>query len=240
MEELRAMTWITRHHETSKLAFFKRTISAQLHAIGLVAAIVGLFVLLHFVSKTGRSLDFWAALIFGITGIGVFAVSTSYHFMHDGFAISQKAEELMEKLDHTAIFLFIAGTYTPFLVNAIAPPWQTPLMILIWSLCILGLLYTQFKSAFPRWAQHRHFNTALFLLMGWTLLVRGSEAMTRIGTKGILLLGAGAVSYTVGALIYAFKRPRLFAGSFGYHELWHVMVMMGFTFHYLMILGFYR
>jgi hemolysin III len=233
------MTWITLHEERSLRSFLKRTISAQLHAIGVIAAIIGLFVLLHFVEKTGRSIDFWAALIFGITGICVFAVSTLYHFMHDGFSISKKAEDVMEKLDHVAIFLFIAGSYTPFLVNAIQPPWQIPLMILIWTLCILGILYTQFKSLFPVWARHRHVNTALFVLMGWTLLVRGGEALGTISTQGLWLFAAGAVSYTLGAVVYASKRPRLFAGSFGYHELWHVMVMMGFACHYLLILGFY-
>ena len=120
-----------------------------------------------------------------------------------------------------------------------APPWRTVLLVSIWVLAISGILYTRYKSILPRIFQHRGVYTGLFLLMGWTSLIRIGEIFENLTPVRFALLLAGGVTYSVGAIIYATKQQRLFVNVFGFHELWHIMVMLGFAFHYAMILSFY-
>ena len=221
-------------------SFLLRTIAAQSHLIACFAAIWGLVVLMQFAIEMPGSKHFWACLMFGITGILVFATSSIYHFLSDGFRISPKWERWLEDLDHFAIYLFIAGTYTPFLINALDKPWSAILLTMVWVSGGLGIVYTHFKPQMPKWMQHRAVYTGIFVLMGLAFILRVGEIFHHLHLNSILLLVAGGASYIVGAVIYAMKRPRLFSGIFGYHELWHVMVMVGFGFHYFMILGFYN
>ena len=183
---------------------------------------------------------FWSCLAFCIPGILVFATSAIYHFLSDGSQISNKLEKILENLDHFSIYLFIAGTYTPFLMNAVSGRWRTILLISIWVIAITGILYTFLKPKLPKLLQHRFVYTTLFVLMGWTIVIRIGEIIHRLNALELFFLLAGAFSYTIGAVIYATKRPRLFEGIFGFHELWHVMVLFGFCFHYLLILSFYQ
>ncbi|PWU22238.1 MAG: hypothetical protein C5B49_01260, partial [Bdellovibrio sp.] len=123
------------------LRFMKNTIAAQIHLLGLIAAVVGLIILLRVARLNPDFSHFWACLIFGSTGILVFAASTVYHFMKDGFRVSQKLENLLEDLDHFAIYLFIAGTYTPFILNAVSPPGSHVLLWVIWLIGLGGICF---------------------------------------------------------------------------------------------------
>ena len=104
---------IQRHPDPGWGPFLKRTISAQTHLLGCVAALIGFVVLLVYAIRTQSSAHIAACTTLGLTGIIVFATSATYHFLHDGFRISEKLMQLLEDLDHFAIYLFIAGTYTP-------------------------------------------------------------------------------------------------------------------------------
>ena len=219
--------------------FLKRTVSAQLHLLGFILASTGLAFLLYLLWNREETVHFWVCLIFGTTSLIVFAASTIYHFLSDGFLISEKLDQFMEDLDHSAIYMFIAGSYTPFIVNVFHDPWQEILMTLIWLIAVLGIGYTLFKRRLPTWARHRFVSTALFVMMGWTLLIRINEAMEVLKAMEIFLLVAGGVAYTVGALVYATKWPNPIKNVFGFHEVWHVFVMLGYAFHYLLILRFY-
>ncbi len=231
---------IQRHEDHSLKTFFKRTISAQLHLLGFIFGVIGLIVLTRAAVHHQDTRHFWACLVFGLTSLCVFGASTFYHFMSDGYVISKRFENWLHDLDHFAIYLFIAGTYTPFIFNVIAPPWDMYLIIAIWSIAIAGIAYTYFHPRLPKWLQHRYVSTAIYVLMGWTLIVKAPETFKNTSAESGLLLVAGGLSYTFGAVIYALKRPNPFPGWFGYHEIWHVAVMMGFAFHYFLILGFYR
>ncbi len=145
----------------------------------------------------------------------------------------------MDDLDHVAIFLFIAGTYTPFVINAISEPLNHILLGLIWTIAMGGIIYTRLRPTLPGWARHRFVNTGIFVLMGWIGIAYSHEALGHMNAREVFFLVSGGVTYTVGAVIYALKRPNLFHGVFGFHELWHLMVLIGFGFHYFMILDFY-
>lgn len=230
---------IRRHPDPGWGPFFKRTISAQSHFIGCGIAFIGLIILMFFAGRTQSLEHLLACAVFGVSGMLVFGTSAVYHFLHDGFRISEKLMQILEDLDHAAIYIFIAGTYTPFLLNVVSQPWRTYLLIAVWSVAITGIAYTRYKPFLPRWAQHRGVYTGLFLVMGWTMLVRIGEVIENLSTVGLGLFLGGCLTYTIGALIYAFRWPRLFENVFGFHELWHLMVIFGFSFHYAMILGFY-
>ena len=180
-----------------------------------------------------------ACLIFGVTGFLVFASSALYHFCSDGFILSPQLEKLLNDFDHFSIYLFIAGTYTPFLINAVPQPWTKILLTMIWGIAFAGILYSYFKPRLPKWAQHRIISTTIFLLMGWTLAIRWDMIYTSLSPLTFWLLLGGGLSYSIGAVIYAFEWPDFVRGVFGFHELWHIMVMIGFAFHYFLILNFY-
>ncbi len=234
---------IQKHPEHSLSFLLKKTISAQLHFIGAILAIIGLITLLYFVSENGTEKTSWihfaSCLIFGITGVLVFGSSALYHFYSDGYVITKQLEKVLNDFDHFSIYLFIAGTYTPFLINAVHGTWKYVLLSMIWTIALIGIFYSYFKPRLPKWAQHRMISTALFLAMGWTLAIRWDEIYSSLTPTDFNLLLAGGLSYTFGALIYAFKWPDFVEGIFGYHEIWHLMVMLGFGFHYFLILGFY-
>lgn len=230
---------IQKHENVTLIAFIQKTVSAHLHMLGAFLALVGLIVLLYFSGSRPGAEHFWSCLIFGVTGLMVFTSSALYHFCSDGYVISPQLEKWLNHFDHFSIYLFIAGTYTPFVINAVHKPWDLILLIMIWSVAICGILYSYFKKKLPLWAQHRFIYTGIFLVMGWTLVLRWGEVYTFLPQSSLILLTAGGLSYSVGALIYAFEWPDFVKGIFGFHELWHIMVMLGFGFHYFLILGFY-
>lgn len=219
--------------------FFKVTIAAQIHLVAFLGAIA--FFIVFWLSPSIQGLHFVACAAFAILGAFVMGTSAFYHFVSDGMEISKKLERRLEDLDHIAIYLFIAGTYTPFLLNAVNSAWKYPLLIAIWCQALFGILYTKLKPKLPSWikGKTRLLDTALFLLMGWTLLVRAEEVGNNLSSSSLWLLGSGASAYTIGAMMYAFKKPNFVPGIFGHHELWHIAVLAGFALHFAMILSFY-
>jgi hemolysin III len=216
-------------------SFLVRTVSCQIHFFGIVVAALGLRFMLSTSKYDVGSPQFFSILAFGLTSILVFATSTIYHLLHDGFQINTKLEHILENLDHVAIYLFIAGSYTPFLLEAVTKPWSDILLWTVWTIAVLGILYTWTKTKLPKWAQHRFVYTGLFVIMGWLLLFRISEIIQTLPTRPLFFLMLGAVAYTIGALVYAFKKPNFSKSLFGFHELWHSLVLAGFVCHFFSI-----
>ncbi len=217
--------------------FFKRTIAAQIHFIAFVGALVG--VLVFCLSPSIRGLHLFACVTYAVLAAFLMGVSAVYHFASDGLEISKELEQTLEDLDHIAIYLFIAATYTPFFLNAISSAWKYPLLIFIWVLALSGVLYIKYRPFLPAWTRSRFVYTGLYLLMGWTMLIRFGEISQNLSALKLTLLGLGAAAYTIGAMIYAFKRPNFFPGYFGFHELWHIAVVFGIAFHFALVLSFY-
>ena len=147
---------IETHEQLTFTILLKRTISAQLHFIGFMAALVGLGVLMQAISTTQSFGHIAANLIFGITAIILFGASSLYHFLSDGFKLSPKLLRALKNFDHFSIYLFIAGTYTPVLFNSVSPWWRNFLLILVWGIAISGIIYTWKKPKLPKWAQSRY------------------------------------------------------------------------------------
>lgn len=219
--------------------FLKRTVAGQIHLAGFLLALVGTIFLIYAATLRHDHAGIIACVVFGGTAAFVFGVSAAYHFLHDGFSISTSLANFFEKLDHASIYCFIAGSYTAFLVNVLSPFWQIMMISFVWIVAAIGIVYTWFRLLLPKWMQSRWFYTSLFVLLGWTLILRIGEIYLGTTFSQRLLLLVGGALYTAGAVVYGTKRPRLFPTIFGYHELWHTLVLAAFAVHYAMILDFY-
>ncbi|MFA6660976.1 MAG: hemolysin III family protein [Bacilli bacterium] len=201
----------------------KDPVSGFSHLIGSVLSIIGTYFLLVNARNTEEIICF---LVFGITSFLLYSASTNYHLF------GKPASEIgyLRKIDHASIYLLIAGTFTPFCVLAIERPLGLIVLTFVWVLGIIGfsaMFINSFWEHFPRWAA-----TGLYLLMGWVSLF--IIYPLRIYPLLLLLLLLGGIFYTIGAVIYAIKKPNLFKG-FGFHELFHIFVLLGTICHYIAI-----
>ncbi|MFZ1872555.1 MAG: hemolysin III family protein [Chania sp.] len=190
------------------------------HGIGLILGIVGLVLLLVQAVNTGADVTAITSYsLYGGSMILLFLASTLYHAIPH-----QKAKHWLKKFDHCAIYLLIAGTYTPFLLVGLDSPLAKGLMVVIWGLALLGVI---FKLAFA----HRFevLSLVTYLTMGWLSLIVIYQLATRLAIGGVTLLAVGGVVYTLGVIFYASKRFR-----FG-HAIWHGFVLGGSLCHFLAI-----
>jgi len=193
--------------------------NATTHGIGLVLSVVGWIVLVVFSGMAGDGWDLAAAAVFGGSLVFLYSASTLYHSVR-----SPETKQYLRILDHVAIFLLIAGTYTPFTVVLMREGWGWTLLALIWGLAIAGLL---FKLV----SKHRFHPaaTSLYLAMGWMgiLLVDPMRAALPFGA--LLLVAAGGIAYTVGVIFYGWHSLRYS------HAIWHVFVLVGSICHFIAI-----
>ena len=188
---------VFRRHDHSPATFFRRTIAAQIHALALLAAWVGMVILLPKARSVGSD-HFWACLVFLMTGSLLFLTSSAYHFLHDGYMVSPRLESFLENLDHYCIYLFIAGTYTPVLINSVRSPWRGYLLVGIWAIAILGIAYTKIKPYLFPILRTRAFYTGLFLLMGCLMVVRVGEYLRATLVASIVPAGGRSSCLCIG------------------------------------------
>lgn len=190
------------------------------HGIGLVFGIVGLVLLLvQAVDANASAMAITSYSLYGGSMILLFLASTLYHAVPH-----QRAKLWLKKFDHCAIYLLIAGTYTPFLLVGLNSPLSRGLMIVIWSLALLGIL---FKLTIAH--RFKILSLVTYLTMGWLSLIVIYQLATTLSLGGVILLALGGVIYTLGVIFYASKRFR-----FG-HAIWHGFVLGGSACHFLAI-----
>jgi hemolysin III len=193
------------------------------HGFGLVAALVGIPILLVVTARNGAAINIVGASIFAATMLVLYAVSTIYHALPEG-----KAKQLFVKLDHAAIFVFIAGCYTPFALGALRGPWGWTLLGLVWALAALGVTL----KALDR-LSHPWLSTGLYLLMGWLVVIAAVPLLAHVPPAGIGWLVAGGLAYTAGVAFFLTDS----AVRFG-HAVWHVFVMAGTSCHFIAVLTY--
>ncbi len=201
--------------------------SCYSHFLGVVLSITGLVTLL--VESRG---DPWRVVGFSIYGaslILLYSASTIYHWQ----ALPPRGEDILKRLDHVAIFVLIAGTYTPVCLVTLRGGWGWSVLGLVWGLALLGLLLKLFFQHLPRWS-----STALYVGMGWMAVVAVVPLVQSLPVSGLMWLVAGGVLYTLGAVIYAVKWPDPAPQVFGFHEVFHVFVLAGSITHFVFMMRY--
>ena len=163
-------------------------------------------------------------ILFGASLIALYSASSIYHFFNG----SVKKLLVLRKLDHAMIYVLIAGTYTPILLKYLSGAEGWIFTAAIWSCALVGIVIKLCWFSAPRWLQ-----TVLYIAMGGAMLFDISIFQSMSG-GAIFLLAAGGLSYTIGGVIYMIKRPNI-SVAFGFHELFHIFVLLGSLFHFLMI-----
>ena len=202
----------------------REPINALTHLVAAGISFIGFFVLLFF--GWGDISKVVTFLIYGISLILLFLASGIYHS-----AISQDSTLLkLRKFDHSAIYLLIAGTYTPICIHFFSGFWQYGMVALIWGLAIIGVLVKIFIINSPRWI-----TAGIYLMMGWLAIIGVQEIIRTMPIPAIFWLVIGGLMYTIGALIYITKKLDIKPGVFGFHEVWHVFVILGAFSHFFVI-----
>jgi len=212
------MKWIRlRERKQSRGEEIANSIS---HGIGTIAAIVGAVILMVIVVRGGDVSRIVGTAVFASTMVLVYLTSTLYHSM-----TRDKAKRVFRVLDHSAIFLLIAGTYTPFTLGVLRGPWGWTLLAVVWGLAILGIVLTAISGL-----RYPTLSTVVYVAMGWLFVVGVKPLWANMDPWGMLWLLAGGVAYTGGVAFFAADRLR-----FG-HLIWHLFVIAGTACHYIAVL----
>jgi hemolysin III len=168
-----------------------------------------------------------AAAVYAASVAGLFGASALYHRINWA---SAKARAWMRRLDHSMIFLLIAGTYTPFAVLALHGPLATAILIAVWAGALAGIVFKLVWIAAPKAVV-----AAVYVVLGWVAVAAFPQLISRLGVLPTALVAAGGVLYTVGAVIYALRRPDPVPTVFGYHELFHSLVIAAAALQYAVV-----
>ena len=194
------------------------------HGIGLVAALLATPSLLMHAAQRGDGGYLVGASLFAVSMVLLYLASTLYHALPPG-----KVKQVIRVIEHSAIYLLIAGTYTPFTLGVLRGAWGWTLLVLIWALAVGGVVM-KIYSRIP----HPILSTSLYLLMGWIIVIALKPlAAGGVPISGLLLLLAGGLAYTAGVAFYA-TDARLRYG----HFVWHLFVMTGTACHYFAVLWY--
>lgn len=191
------------------------------HAGGALAAVAGLVLL---AVRADGALAVTSAVLYGASLVLLLGSSALHHAVHPASPAGRRA---LRRLDHIAIFGLIAGTYTPVALVGLGGTWGWSIFGVIWGLFIVGALTKVFWLHQPRW-----FSVALYLAMGWTAVVAIVPLLDAFAARPLLLMLAGGLFYSVGAVIYGVKRPNPWPRWMGFHGLWHLFVLGGAGLHY--------
>lgn len=168
-------------------------------------------------------------LIYGVTLLLMFASSSAYH----SFNARPETMLFLKKFDHTAIYLLIAGTYTPICLHYFEGFWRLPFLGIVWSLTAAGVVLKIFLISTPRLI-----TAGLYLLLGWLSVLGIGEILRTFPPGALTWLLFGGFFFSAGSLIYIFKKPDLIPNQFGFHEIWHIFVIFGALSHFIMIARF--
>jgi len=197
------------------------------HLFGAALSVAGLVVLL--VVTSGRPWHLTGVAIYGASLVLLYVASTLCHSVHCSDANAKR----LDRLDHMAIFLLIAGTYTPLCLVTLRGPWGWTILAIEWALAAIGIVLVTIGAVRRQWPR-----VTVYLAMGWVAIVAVAPIITVLPAWAIFWMIAGGVIYTVGAIVYAADWPRLWPGRFGSHDLWHVLVLAGSACHFVLILCF--
>jgi hemolysin III len=213
MQELRTESAYTTREEIAH---------AVTHGLALALSAFGVAILIVMASLRGQALHIVSCTVFGVALVLLYAVSTLYHGVR-----SPRAKRRLRQLDYSAIFLLIAGTYTPFALVTLRGGWGWTLLAIVWGLALLGIA---FQMTLP--SKARRLSVPLYLIMGWMAVIALEPLVRALHPGGVLLLVLGGLAYSVGVIFFVWKRLPY------NHTVWHVFVMAGSACHFACVLGY--
>lgn len=212
---------VTDRHQTRG----EELANALSHGVALLLAVAALPILVLGAVQRGGAADVVAACLFAGTMILLYLISTLYHALPLG-----RAKRWLNRLDHAAIYLFIAGSYMPFVFGVLRGAWGWTLFGLVWSAAAIGVVVKLLDRL-----KHPLWSTGLYVAMGWVALVAAAPLFERMATTGLAWLVAGALLYTAGAVVFLYDAKLRFA-----HFAWHLFVMGGSICHFFAALWYAR
>jgi hemolysin III len=208
------------------LSKLREPVNGLTHLGGAIAAFFGLIALL--VVGWGGTAKVVSVLVYSLSLIAMFSASATYHMVK----VKPEILKVFRKFDHSAIYLLIAGTYTPFCLIAFTGFWRWGLLAIIWSIAAIGIVVKIFYVKAPRWL-----NAAAYVVMGWLCLSAVGQMPAALPVGAIIWLIVGGVVYTLGAVVYATKIFNFVPGKFGFHEVWHIFVLLGALAHFVSVMS---
>jgi hemolysin III len=196
------------------------------HLVFAVVAVIGATVLITLAAVWHKWWHLAAFIVYGVSLCLLYLASSLYHLL----PVSEASRKVLRQLDHIAILLLIAGTYTPVCLVPLRGPLGWSLFTAVWGLALVGMFVTIFAIKGPRWL-----GVGIYLALGWLVVVAIWPLFQRLSPEGLAWLGLGGVFYSVGAVIYAEKKPDPIPGVFGFHEIFHIFVMLGSLSHFVAI-----
>lgn len=207
--------------------YYGEKLNSITHLVGAVLALVGFGVLLTISIQERNPLLIISFTIFGFTLVLLYTMSTLYHSFHP-----PKLKKIFQKLDHVSIYLLIAGTYTPYMLVSLREYDGLIMLMLIWTLAVIGLLLDIFIPKRIEWLQ-----VLIYLVMGWICTLNFSELQAAFPTAGIVWLTTGGIAYTVGIVFYVLDDLKKLRHA---HGIWHLFVLSGSICHFISIVAYVR
>ncbi len=205
----------------------KEPVNALTHFVMFLAGLIGLGLLVW--KGWGTTSGVAVGAIFGLSIVLLYGASTLYHWVRT----TPQKEKILRKLDHISIYLLIAGTYTPVLYYGLEGLWRWIMLAVIWVLSFIGAVMKVWLVDLPR-----VLTAAFYLILGWLAVIPFGQLVHSLAKPALVLMVAGGLAYTVGAVIYATKIFNFVPERFGFHEVFHIFVGLGTLLHFLMIFLF--
>jgi hemolysin III len=203
---------------------FREPVNGLTHLGGAVVASLGV-IALSIIAWPDKA-KVLSVMVYGISLILLFSASSAYHLVQANSKITQ----VLRKLDHSAIYILIAGTYTPFCVLAFNGFFHWEMLTIVWSFALVGIIVKIVYIKAPRWL-----NAAIYVLMGWLGISAVGQVSAALPVSAIVWLIIGGVIYTLGAVIYATRIFNFIPGKFGFHEIWHIFVLLAAIAHFISV-----
>jgi hemolysin III len=202
----------------------REPVSGLTHLGAAIAAAIGTTILLY-LSREDIPKQL-SVLVYGAALILMFAASACYHLINSSPQVIQR----LRKFDHSAIYLLIAGTYTPICLQFFTGFWRWGLLAIIWSMALAGIIVKVFIINAPRWL-----TASIYLIMGWLSIMAIKQMLIAMPVGALVWLILGGGFFTIGAIIYITKKPDFYPRVFGFHEIWHIFVILGCLSHFIVI-----
>lgn len=203
---------------------FRDPVSGLIHFFSAVLALVGLVLLL--VLTRGEGLKQLSMAVYSVSLVTLFSASAAYHLANPSERLLLK----LRKFDHSAIYVLIAGTYTPICINFFGGWLRWGFLALVWGIALAGVIVKLFIINTPRWV-----TAGIYLVMGWMAVLVIKPMLQSMPAAALWWMLAGGLTYSIGAVIYITKKLDFLPGIFGFHEVWHVFVSLAALCHFVMI-----